>query len=439
MRRVALIGRPNVGKSTLFNRLTGERQAIVAPVAGVTRDRIYGTVEWCGKSFILIDTSGLDFADGDSLASLMRRQVRLAADEADAVIWVTDAREGVVPADHEVAAFLRRSGKPYVVAVNKIDGLDETAATEFHALGIDTFYPVAAEHGTGTGELLEAVLGILPPEAEEAPFAGIRVAVIGRPNVGKSSLVNALTGDERCLVSPMAGTTRDCVDTDLTWQGQAFRLVDTAGLRRQSSIRDDLEYYSVLRAEAALERCDVAVFVLDATQPLSEQDARIGGMINERGCACLIAVNKWDALPERSDDTAKAWQREISRHLQFLDYAPVVYTSATERRHVFRLLELAQQAHTEGKVRATTGALNRLLLEAKTVVPPPSRHGKRAALRYIAQIGTAPPLFALMVNDPDLVHFSYRRYITNRLREQYAFTGWPIRLVVRAGEKRQRR
>lgn len=434
MRRVAIIGRPNVGKSTLFNRLIGERRAIVAPVAGVTRDRIYGTVQWRDRDFIVIDTSGLDFRATDSLSALMRRQVQLAATEADAAILVVDGRDGVLAADEEVAVFLQRAKKPFVVAVNKADGLAPGAADEFYALGVDCLYPVSAVHGTGTGELLDGVYELLPPEPQEEPYAGIKVAVVGRPNVGKSSLVNAIVGDDRCLVSPEAGTTRDNVDTDIIWQGQPLRLIDTAGLRRPGSARDDVEYYSKLRAEAAIERCDVAVLVLEATRPLMDQDAHIGGAIFDRGCGCIIAINKWDALAERSTDAAKELQAVITRQLKFLKHAPVVLLSAKKKHHTEQIPALAREVHAAGKVRVPTAALNRLLLEVKSRFPPQSRAGRRASLRYLAQIGTAPPLFVLKVNDPRLVHFSYKRYITNRLREQYAFTGWPIRLVVRSRE-----
>ncbi|HNW92336.1 MAG TPA: ribosome biogenesis GTPase Der [bacterium] len=432
MRRVAIIGRPNVGKSTLFNRLIGERRAIVAPVAGVTRDRIYGTVQWRDREFMAIDTSGLDFRATDSMSALMRRQVELAAHESDAVIWVVDGRAGLLPDDEEVAVFLQRARKPFVVAVNKADGLPDGSEVEFYSLGVDCLYLVSAAHGTGTGELLDAVYALLPPEPQEPPYAGVKVAVVGRPNVGKSSLVNAIVGDERCLVSPEAGTTRDNVDTDIVWQGQPLRLIDTAGLRRAGSARDDVEYYSKLRAENAIERCDVAVLVLEATQPLADQDAHIGGMIFDRGCGCIIAVNKWDALVERSTDAAKELQRAIARDLQFLGHAPVVLLSAKKKHHTAQIPELAQQVHAAGQVRVPTAALNRLLFEVKSAFPPQSRAGRRASLRFLTQIGIAPPLFALQVNDPRLVHFSYKRYLTNRLREQYAFTGWPIRLVVRA-------
>ena len=437
MRRVAIIGRPNVGKSTLFNRLIGERRAIVAPVAGVTRDRIYGIVQWRDRDFTVIDTSGLDFRATDSLSALMRRQVELAAREADAVVLVVDGRAGVLPADEEVTTFLRRAKKPFVVAVNKADGLPAGAEDEFYSLGVDCLYLVSSVHGTGTGELLDAVYELLPPEPEEEPYAGIRVAVVGRPNVGKSSLVNAIVGDERCLVSAEAGTTRDNVDTDIVWQGQPLRLIDTAGMRRPGLAKNDVEYYSALRAAKAIERCDVAVLVLEATQPLADQDAHIGGHIFDRGCGCIIAVNKWDALEERSTNAAKELQTVILRQLKFLKHAPVVLLSAKKKHNTDQIPELARQVHEAGKVRVSTAALNRLLLEVKSRFPPQTRGGRRASLRYLAQIGTAPPLFALQVNDPRLIHFSYKRYITNHLREQYAFTGWPIRLVVRSREHEQ--
>ncbi|GGJ10265.1 GTPase Der [Alicyclobacillus cellulosilyticus] len=430
---VAIVGRPNVGKSTLFNRLIGERISIVEDTPGVTRDRIYGTTDWNGRSFHLIDTGGITLDGVDELQNLIRVQAELAIDEADVVIFVVDGREGLTVADRDVAGLLRRAGKRVVLAVNKLDHPHHFgAAYEFYELGFGEPIPISAEHGAGTGDLLDAVVSLLPA-AEEAPQDedAIRVALIGRPNVGKSSLINALVGEERLVVSPVAGTTRDAVDTPVEVGGQRYILVDTAGIRRKGKVYETIERYSIFRALRAIERADVVFVVIDGAEGITEQDKRVAGHALDAGRAMGFLVNKWDVV-EKDDKTAHRFEEAIASEFPFMRWAPVLFVSARTKQRIHRILPLAQRLAESHCMRVSTSTLNLVIQDAVRTVSPPSDKGQRLRIYYATQVGVKPPAFALYVNDPSLMHFSYERYLENRLREAFGFAGTPIRLSVRA-------
>ncbi len=428
---VALVGRPNVGKSTLFNRLIGRRHAIVAPVAGTTRDRLYAESEWNGRAFNLVDTGGLDLEDHGQITTRIRNQVQLALDEADVIVFVTDGLAGLTGADQDVARLLRESAKPVILAVNKTEKqrarLD---ATEFWALGSGEPIAVSAVHGTGTGDLLDRVAESLPPvEPEDDEDDRLHLAFVGRPNVGKSSLLNKLTGQSRMIVSEQAGTTRDAVDTILRYHGEEIVLVDTAGIRRRGRIEPGIEKYSVLRATRAIERCDVAVLLIDAQDGVTLQDAHVGGMIEEAGKGAIIAVNKWD-LVEKDEHTARRYEAQVREDLNFLPYAPLLFISALTGQRAIKVVEAARRIQAERARRIPTGELNRFSvdLQARHGL---SRRGREIKLRYATQISVDPPTFVFFVNDPKLIHFSYQRLIENQLRERFGFEGTPIRLLFR--------
>jgi GTP-binding protein len=434
---VALVGRPNVGKSSLFNRLVGERRAIVEGKPGTTRDRIYGEVEWNGRSFKVVDTGGL--VPDDVLATLapketaeaIRRQVELAIDEADVIVLVVDVKAGVTPLDSDIADRLRVAGKPVVVAVNKADTPDSRLnAVEFFALGLGEPVAVSAVHGTGIDDLLDKLMEHLPPEglAEEEP-AEIRLAVIGRPNVGKSSLVNALLGEERVAVSPVPGTTRDVVDTLVEFQGRRVLLLDTAGIRRRGRVQAGLERYAMLRAQRALERAHVALLLVDASEGVVAQDTHIAGYALEAYCSIIVLLNKWDLVPkdQRSERLAQAHEA-----LSFIPFAPVLPVSAKTGYHVGRILPLVLQVYDERRVRIPTAELNRIIRDAVERHPPPTKPGKWVKFYYATQVDTDPPTFVLFVNDPESVHFSYLRYLENQIRERYGFMGTPLKLQLKA-------
>ncbi len=449
---VALVGRPNVGKSTLFNRLTGERRAIVEDEPGTTRDRLYGQSEWSGRNFIVVDTGGLDIAltekapdKGDQPAALsvssrdyareIRQQAEIAIAEADVVVLLVDARDGLTSADRDVAEILRRSGRPVILAVNKADNeARRQAALEFYELNLGEPYPISALHGTGTGDLLDAIVAGLPVIEEEEPADTVRVAIVGRPNVGKSSLLNALLQEERAIVSPIPGTTRDAIDTELKWEGQRITLIDTAGIRRRGRVEPGVEKYSVLRALNAIQRADVVLLVVDATEGITAQDTHVAGFILEAYKSVAVIVNKWDAVPNKDERTMQQFTAEIRQKLRFMDYVPVLFISALTRQRVSKVLPLAMAVAAQRLVRVPTAELNRLLREAMSAHPAPSRRGKPLKLLYATQADVAPPTFVLFVNDPELVHFSYVRFLENRIREQFPFEGTPLRFYFRRRE-----
>lgn len=429
---VAVVGRPNVGKSTIFNRIIGERLAIVEDQPGITRDRLYARAEWNGRRFHLIDTGGIEMFGADELLKSVRAQAELAIEEADVIIFVTDLRTGITGDDEEVARMLYRSNKPVVLAVNKVDNprmADDIY--EFYQLGFGDPYALSGAHGTGFGDLLDAVVSRLP-EAEDDDYGEdvIKVALIGRPNVGKSSLVNAILGEERVIVSPMAGTTRDAVDTPFEKDGQKYVLIDTAGMRKRGKVYEKAEKYSVMRALAAIERADVALVVLNGEEGIIEQDKHIAGYAHEAGKASIIVVNKWDAV-QKDDKTMQRMTRMIRDHFQFMDYAPVVFVSALTGSRVQRLFPVIQHVAEQHAMRIPTPVLNDLISDATAANPPPTDKGRRLRINYATQVAVKPPSFVLFVNDPELVHFSYERYLENRIRAAFTFEGTPIRIMVR--------
>lgn len=430
---VAVVGRPNVGKSTLFNKLIGERRAIVDDTPGVTRDRVYGECEWLGYRFTLIDTGGIETGTDEEILMHIRQQAQLAIDMADVIIMVVDIRAGVTASDKEVAQLLQKSGRPVVVAVNKADSVGDVPLEfyDFYSLGLGEMVPVSSIHGHGTGDLLDAVCAYLKPvDEQEQEDSDIRVAIIGRPNVGKSSLVNYILGENRMIVSDVAGTTRDAIDAVVENKYGHFTFIDTAGMRRKGRISDDVERYSVLRALAAVDRADVCVILLDATQGFAEQDSKVAGYAHEQGKGCIIAVNKWD-LVEKDDKTMDRQRKEYMNDFSFMAYAPIIFISAKTGQRVDRLFELIQYVDSQNAMRITTGMLNDLLARATARVQPPSDKGKRLKIYYMTQASTRPPTFVCFVNRADLFHFSYQRYIENQIRQTFGLEGTPIRLVVR--------
>ncbi len=438
---VAIVGRPNVGKSTLFNKLSGERVSIVEDTPGVTRDRIYHEIEWCGRTMMLIDTGGIEPQGDDMILQYMRMQAQIAIDTADVIVFVTDIRAGVTADDREIAMMLLRSKKPIVLCVNRIDtiGMPPPEYYEFYELGIDGD-PIAlsALHGNGSGDLLERVCELLPPPAEsEEEDDAISVAVIGKPNAGKSSLINCLLGENRLIVSDIPGTTRDAIDTRCQNEHGTFCLIDTAGIRRQSKVEDRIERFCVLRSKMAVERADVCVLVIDGKEGITEQDEKIAGIAHEAGKACVILVNKWD-LVEKDSNTTKEFTEKIYTALSYMTYAPILFVSAKTGQRVTKLYEMITYVANQAAFRATTGMLNDVLADATARVQPPSDKGKRLKIYYMTQVGVKPPTFVIFCNDVSLFHFSYQRYLENRLREVFGFRGTPIRLVIKQrGEENQ--
>ena len=430
---IAIVGRPNVGKSTLFNKLIGQRVSIVDDTPGVTRDRIYGEVEWCGKTAMVIDTGGIEPKSDDVILEQMRRQAELAIDTANAIILVTDCKSGMVATDADVAQMLQKSGKPIVVCVNKCDtvGEPDMAFYEFYNLGLGYPVQVSAVHGHGTGDLLDAVYEHLTfSDEEEEGEDAVNVAVIGKPNAGKSSLINKITSSERCIVSDIAGTTRDSIDTLIENSYGRFNFTDTAGLRRQSRIYDDIEKYSILRAKMAIERSDVCVIMIDATEGITEQDTKVAGLAHEAGKACILAVNKWDAV-EKNDKTMSEFKKKLDADFAFMSYAPQVFISAKTGQRIDRLFEAIVAANENASLRIRTGMLNELLAQATTRVQPPSDKGKRLKIYYMTQASVKPPTFVFFCNNAELFHFSYQRYLENRIREAFGLEGTPIRMIIR--------
>lgn len=430
---VAIVGRPNVGKSTLFNKLIGQRVAIVNDTPGVTRDRIYGECEWRSRKVTLVDTGGIEPYSDDVILSQMRRQAELAIDTADVIVLVTDVKTGVVATDSEVAAMLLKSGRPVVLCVNKCDGIGEPPAEfyEFYNLGLGDPIQVSSVHGHGTGDLLDAVFEHLPEEAEEEEgLENIRVAVIGKPNAGKSSLINRIAGEDRCIVSDIAGTTRDAIDTQIENDYGRFTLIDTAGIRRKSRVDDEIEKYSVIRAQMAIDRSDVCVIMIDATEGFTEQDSKVAALAHEAGKGCVIAVNKWDAV-EKDGRTMQEYRKKLEVDFSFMAYAPMVFISAKTGQRLDQLFELIQRVANFNAMRITTGMLNDVLAQATARMQPPTDKGKRLKIYYMTQASTKPPTFVCFVNRAELFHFSYQRYLENRIRETFGMEGTPIRFLIR--------
>jgi len=426
---VALVGRPNVGKSTLFNRLTGQRVAIVEHEPGITRDRLYGEVEWQGRKFALVDTGGIQNQTDPILVQVVG-QAKQAMEDADLILFMVDAREGLCGQDEEVAELLRRTQKPVLLVVNKVDNFDDPGQTvDFFKLGLGEPLPISAAHGLNTGDLLDQIMAILNPTAPEETEDSIAIAVIGRPNVGKSSLVNRLLKEERVITGDLPGTTRDAVDIRFNHQGQDYVLIDTAGLRRRARIKEGTtERYSVIRSLRAVERSDVVLMLLDAQEGVTEQDKKIAGYARETGKAMLILVNKWDLI-EKDSKTAVRFEKMVRQEMAFVSYAPVLFISALTGQRLDRVMELVNVVAEEAQKRVPTGELNRMLNDAFLVTPPPTDKGRRLKLFYAHQGGIKPPTFVLFVNDPELVHFSYRRFLENQLREAYTFIGNPLNLI----------
>lgn len=435
---VAIVGRPNVGKSALFNKLAGKRLSIVEDTPGVTRDRLYADVEWAGKTVTLIDTGGIEPDGGDIILKQMRAQAQIAVDTADVIIMITDIHAGVTAADREIASMLHRSNKPIVLCVNKMDGVGQLPPEfyEFYSLGLGDPVAVSSLHGLGTGDLLDAVYAHIDFEDfEKEDEKIVHVALIGKPNVGKSSLTNYVLGEERVIVSDIPGTTRDAIDSYVENQYGKFCLIDTAGIRKRKKIDDAIEKYSVLRSFMAVDRADVCVIMLDAAEGVTEQDTKIAGYANNQGKALIVAVNKWDIV-EKQTNTMEQMRRRIEQDLSFMSFAPILFISAKTGQRVDKLFESVAAAHENNIRRVPTGALNDMLQDATTRVQPPSDKGKRLKIYYMTQASVAPPTFVFFVNKKDLFHFSYRRYLENRLRDAFGFVGTPVRFIVREkGEK----
>ena len=439
---VAIVGRPNVGKSTFFNKISGKRISIVEDTPGVTRDRVYADVEWLGRKFTLIDTGGIDPRSEDVLLKQMRRQAEIAMDTADVICFFTDARAGLTQDDQEVAELLRKTHKPLLLVVNKVDhaGLNDDVY-EFYNLGLGDPISISSVNMLGLGDLLEEIVKLLPPadpEEEDEAEHVVQLAVVGRPNVGKSSLVNRLLGKERVMVSNIPGTTRDAIDSRFTApDGTEYNIIDTAGIRRKRVIEDEsLERYSVLRSIAAIKRCDVALMLIDAQDGVTEQDTKIAGLVHEEGKACVVVVNKWDAI-EKETNTMEQYRKQVLEDLKFMDYAPVLFVSAMTGQRVHTVLDVVSQAYAQYTKRVPTGVLNDVLADAQASLQPPATNGRRLKIYYGTQQHVAPPTFILFVNDEELMHFAYQRYLENFLRKTFDFTGTPIRLVLRAKHKEE--
>jgi len=434
---VAVVGRPNVGKSTLFNKLTGTRRAIVHDTPGVTRDRLYGDCEWLNHNFLLVDTGGIEPHEDDPILKQMRYQAQIAIDSADVIIFVVDLRCGVTANDEEVALMLQKSGKPIVLCVNKADSVGNIPVEvyEFYNLGLGDPYPVSSLHGHGTGDLLDAVCAQLPaPDAGQEEDEVIRIAIIGKPNAGKSSLVNKMAGEERVIVSDIPGTTRDATDTLIEHQGVKYLLIDTAGLRRKSRVNERIESYSVLRAKMAIERATVCVIMIDAVEGFTEQDSKVAGLAHEAGKGCIIVVNKWD-LVEKDGKTMDQMRKQLMQDFSFMSYAPIIFISAKTGQRIGRLYELIKFVDEQNAMRITTGKLNDILADATARVQPPTDKGRRLKIYYITQASTRPPAFVCFVNRHELFHYSYQRYIENQIRGVFGLEGTPVRLIVRERER----
>ena len=437
---VAIVGRPNVGKSTLFNVLAGEMISIVKDTPGVTRDRIYADVSWLDQDFTLIDTGGIEPESSDIILSQMREQAQIAIDTADVIIFITDVRQGLVDADSKVADMLRRARKPVILAVNKVDNFDKFMPDvyEFYNLGIGDPNPVSASSRLGIGDLLDAVVSYFPEKTEEEEEdERPRVAIVGKPNVGKSSIINKLLGENRVIVSDIAGTTRDAIDTEIVHDGREYVFIDTAGLRRKSKIKEELERYSIIRTVTAVERADVVLMVIDAVEGVTEQDAKIAGIAHERGKGVIIVVNKWDAI-EKNDKTMREYEGKIRNVLSYMPYAEIMYISAKTGQRIHKLFEMIDMVIENQSLRIATGVLNEIMPEAVAMQQPPSDKGKRLKLYYITQVSVKPPTFVIFVNDKELMHFSYTRYLENKIREAFGFRGTSLKFFIRERKEKEK-
>ena len=438
---VAIVGRPNVGKSMLFNKLTGQRTSIVEDTPGVTRDRIYGECEWCGRHFSLVDTGGIEPDTDSDMLKFMRRQAEIGIELADAIIMVADVRSGVTAADQDVATMLRKSGKPVALAVNKCDsiGTVNPDAFEFYSLGIGDLFETSAVHGHGTGDLLDWVLENIPEDdGDEEEDDVIKVAIVGKPNVGKSSLLNRILGEERVIVSNVAGTTRDAIDSYFENETGKYCFIDTAGMRRKSKVDDAIEKYSNMRSISAIERADVCLILIDANDGVTEQDTKIAGLVHEAGKAAIIVVNKWDAVENKETNTMRDMEAKVRQGLSYMLYAPVLFLSALTGARVDKLFQMIQDVYAQNTMRITTGALNSLLADATARVQPPTDKGRRLKIYYMTQASSKPPHFVIFCNDARLFHFSYQRYLENQIREVFGLQGTPIRITIRQkGDKEE--
>lgn len=427
---VAIVGRPNVGKSTLFNRIVGKKVSIVEDMEGVTRDRLYCDAEWCGYNFTLVDTGGLEIKSQDKMWQHIRAQAQMAVDIADVIVYVADGKSGLTANDYEVAEFLRGCNKPIVVAVNKLDNNETENSFDFYELGLGTVVAISAEQSKGIGDLLDEVVEHLPKYDIQHDEGKLNVAIVGKPNAGKSSITNRILGYDRVIVSNVAGTTRDAIDTDFEWQGKKFNIIDTAGIRKKSSVEEGVEQYSVMRSLAAIRRADVVLVVIDAQEGLSEQDVKICGYAHEQGKPSVIVMNKWDTI-EKDTYTVNTFNKKILTELKFMDYFVAEYVSAKTGQRIEKLLSKALEVYEEASKRIATGVLNDVVQDATIAVEPPSDNGKRLKVYYVTQASTNPPTFVFFVNDTKLLHFSYERYLENALRKAFTFKGTPIRILVR--------
>lgn len=436
---LAIVGRPNVGKSTLFNTLAGEKISIVEDHPGVTRDRIYADVTWLNHSFSMIDTGGIEMDSKDKMLKHMREQADIAIDTADVILFLVDVKQGLVDADFKVADMLRKSGKPVILVVNKVDNFEKYMPDvyEFYNLGIGDPHPISAASKLGIGDMLDAVLELFDLEKiEEEEDDRPKIAIVGKPNAGKSSLINNLLGENRVIVSDVAGTTRDAIDTEIVYNGTEYVFIDTAGLRRKSKIKENIERYSIIRTVAAIERSDVVILMIDATEGVSEQDAKIAGIAHDRGRGLIIAVNKWDAI-EKDNHTVKEYTKKVRDILSFVPYAEIIFISALTGQRTKKIFDLLETVIENHAMRIQTGVLNEILMEAVALQQPPSDKGKRLKLFYMTQVSTKPPTFVLFVNKKELMHFSYQRYIENRIRDTFGFMGTPIRIFIRERKEKE--